>query len=707
MKNIVELNKELRQYGKKDSKLLFFCIFLSQCLMTAYMVIMYSPTVLKILPVGGDSRKQVMGIFIFTCIGCIVFVCYAAMLFFKQRSRQSGILMALGINRKTLLGQILSEILSISLRACGIGIVTGIVIATAIWQAFQSFIVDTQEMRFSFDIKSLYAALIFAFVINLILVVQALRFQRQTNIMDVLNTVRKNEPIHEVKKWFGWGGIFLILLGFFLGYFSPAFCVHVLSWYPPEGLTAIFYSPLFIGIYMVTYYTVVHGWTRDKNRYKNIITKSMMKFQGKQTIMNMLIILVLVAGGLFAAFYAPMIGTSSLCYISSREVDYLFHYRQDQEMLSRDDIDRLGKKYELTIEDYKTIEFANLALDGEQLIEEQNGKYHMQYREILGEGNFISESNFEAFTGMQVEIDKGYYMGINTVDQEKVIDISSDITKLTNPETNEQVEVQYGGNVINNSLAANYYIISDIDYRVLTSNLSNEWKEMLVAFNVSDNQDKYHFDKELYWEIIKHSDSDCEVPYSFDRISKRESEQRGEAYWGDDEKEKIHYEDYESSEFRQFWKYQPMIKSLDRRELLQTYAVFFMVFIFITIICFTAVLIIIYTRNITLAMHNKQVYEDLKKLGAGRDYLYKCVKSQVGQIFKAPIMIGMSIISLLYSLILYLNDEGHFTNGELMGMMVCLVMEIMLCIGFFLFYKYNLSRVCMLLDIDWTKEKTE
>ena len=707
MKNMMEINKELRRYSKKDSKLLFFCIFLSQCLMTAYMVIMYSPTVLKILPVGGDSRKQVMAIFIFTCIGCVVFVCYAAMLFFKQRSRQSGILMALGINRRMLLSQILSEVLKIGLIACGIGIVTGIAIATAIWQAFRSFIVDTQEMRFSFDIKSLHGALIFTLVINLILVVQSIRFERQTNIMDVLNTVRKNEPVHEVKKWFGWVGIFLTLLGFFLGYFTPTFCIHVLSWYPPDALTAIFYSPLFIGIYMITYYTVVHGWTRDKNRYKNIITKSMMKFQGKQTIRNMLIIIVLVAGGCFAAFYTPLLGASSLYYISTREVDYLFHYRQDQEMLSKDDIDSLGKKYELTIEDYKTIEFANLALDGEEFIEEQNGKYHMEYREILGEHNFISESNFESFTGLEVEVDKGYYMGINTVDKGKLMEIRSDITKLTNPETNEQVEVQYGGNVVNNCLAANYYIISDADYEILTKNLSDKWKEILVEFNVSGNQDKYHFDKELYKEIIGHSDSECEVPYYYDRILKRESEQRGEAYWADEDKENFHYEDYEGSEFKQFWKYQPMIKSLDRRELLKTYAVFFMVFIFITIICFAAVFIIIYTRNITLAMHNKQVYEDLKKLGAGKSYLYKCVKSQVGQVFKAPIMIGMSMISLLYGLILYLNDDGRFTTGELSGMMVCVIMEIVLCIGFFLFYKYNLSRVCMLLDIDWSKERTK
>ena len=705
MKSIGDINRELRQYSKQDGKLLFFCICLSQCLMSAYAIIMWSPTVLKILPEGGDSRKQVIAIFACTCIGCIVFVSYAAMLFFKQRSRQTGILMALGITRKNLRHQIFSEIGSSGIKACGLGIISGTVVAMGIWQGFSMWIVDTQEMKFYLAPQSLIVGGVFAVVTNLILLIQGMRFERQTNIMDVLNTERKNEPIREVKRWYGWVGIILIIVGFLLGYLTPSFCIFVLKWYPPEGLGLIFYSPLFVGIHMVTYYTVVHGWRRDKNYYKDIITKSMMKFYGMQTVRNMLIVIILVIGGYFAAFYIPLMGSGALYDIESREVDYLFHYRKDQQMLSQQEIKELADAYDVKIEDYNSLEFINLAHDGEEEIDDENGKYHKEYRELLGEDDFLSESNYEAFTGDTIDIPSGYYMSILCSDGSGNRLTDKSITKLTNPNTNKQININHGGSLVSDILATQYYVLNDEDYKKISDGLEDSWRENLVSFNVERVEDTYDFAKHLYKEIINHSDASCEIPSYYDRISKSECEKRGEKYWADEEG--IHYEEYETSEFKQYWRYQPQFRIMDKKELLTTYAVFFMVFLFITIICYVAMLIIIYTRNITLAMNNKQVYEDLRRLGAGYNYLYKCIKSQVGKVFKAPVIIGTLLISTLYVTIIYMNDGGFFSKGELIGLMSCGGVELIMTAGIYLFYHYNLRKVCELLEIRKPKMKRE
>ena len=697
MKSIADINRKLRQYNKKDSKLLFFCICLSQCLMSAYAVVMWSPTVLKILPEGGDSRKQVMAVFIFTCIGCVVFVSYAAMLFFKQRSRQTGILMALGIQKRILRNQIFTEIGSIGLKACGLGIIGGTLGAMGIWQGFRMWIVDTQEMQFHFAPQSLFIGIIFGVVINLILFVQGLRFQRQTNIIDVLNTVRKNEPIHEVKKWYGWVGIALIIIGFLLGYLMPSFCIFILKWYPPEMLSIVFYSPLFLGIYMVTYYTVVHGWKRDKEHYKDIIGKSMMKFYGKQTVRNMLIIIVLVIGGYFAAFYIPLMGSAALYGIEHREFDYLFHYRQDQNMLSELQINELASRYGIKIKDYKSLEFINVAYDGEESIDEPNGKYHREYRELLGECNFLSASSYELFTGEKVTVPNGCYMSILLSDGSGSREASENITKLTNPDNHNQLKVYYGGSLLNDTLATQYYVLNDEDYHKIKNGLGENWKENLVAFNVQNVENTYDFAKKLYKEIIGHSDASCEIPSYYDRIAKMQSEAKGESYWADDQP--IYYKDYESSEFKQYWRYQPQFRIMDKKELLTTYAVFFMVFLFIAIICYVAVFIIIYTRNITLAMNNKEMYEDLRRLGASNQYLYECIKSQVGKVFKAPVIIGTLLISALYIMIIYMNDGGFFSQGELVGLASCGTIEIMMSMGIYLFYRYNLRKVSGLLKI--------
>ena len=53
----------------------------------------------------------------------------------------------------------------------------------------------------------------------------------------------------------------------------------------PTALINLLYVPVFVGLYMVMLHTVVHGWrSHRKDPYRNIIARSMMKFQGKQTV---------------------------------------------------------------------------------------------------------------------------------------------------------------------------------------------------------------------------------------------------------------------------------------------------------------------------------------------------------------------------------------------------------------------------------------
>ena len=54
---------------------------------------------------------------------------------------------------------------------------------------------------------------------------------------------------------------------------------------------------------MIILHTVVHGWGQNKkNPYKTLISRSMMKFQGRQTVNNLLVSTVLIAGGCFGLF---------------------------------------------------------------------------------------------------------------------------------------------------------------------------------------------------------------------------------------------------------------------------------------------------------------------------------------------------------------------------------------------------------------------
>ena len=124
MRHFSEVYRHLRRKNWRQYALLAGCTFFSVLLITAYACMMRSPTVLTILPEGGDSRKQVMMVFVLAVLGCAVFTTYASGLFFRQKSREIGTFLALGATRhqlKTELSKELALLSGLLCRRCLVG----------------------------------------------------------------------------------------------------------------------------------------------------------------------------------------------------------------------------------------------------------------------------------------------------------------------------------------------------------------------------------------------------------------------------------------------------------------------------------------------------------------------------------------------------------------------------------------------------------
>ncbi len=251
-----------------------------------------------------------------------------------------------------------------SLSACALGALLGTPLAWFIWQGFRLLLVDSEEMALAFDPHAYLLALAFSLFVVVMLFVMLGRFLRRTNILDVVNESRKSEPIRAVPRWYGPLGIILLAAGGFLGYMAPQFFILVLHWYAPDALTALFYLPALAGLYMILLHTVVNGWRRGSSRYRDLITSSMMKFQGRQTVRNMVVVTVLAAGAYFAAFYIPMLSSGTSSTTEDREFDYLFHYRADQDMPGREEVLHLAEEMGVTVTRYAQQAGAVLAYDG-------------------------------------------------------------------------------------------------------------------------------------------------------------------------------------------------------------------------------------------------------------------------------------------------------------------------------------------------------
>lgn len=96
----------------------------------------------------------------------------------------------------------------------------------------------------------------------------------------------------------------------------------------------------------------------------------MMKFQGRQTVRNMLVMTLLIAGAYFASFYAPMLNTSSTYSFSTRPVDFEYHWRNDQNWPERGEVESLASKHGVDITSWTQVDAATLGCDGTVSIEQ-------------------------------------------------------------------------------------------------------------------------------------------------------------------------------------------------------------------------------------------------------------------------------------------------------------------------------------------------
>ena len=696
----------LRRKNKGQYALLAGCSFFSVLLITAYACMMRAPTILSVLPEGGDSRKQVTMIFVLAVIGCAVFTTYAAGLFFRQKSRETGVFLALGATRRQLQSELAKELALISLSSCAAGAVLGGPLAWCVWQLFRRFLVDSREMVLTFDPKAFLLSAAFSAYVAAMLFLLGSRFVRRTNIIDIVQECHTSEPIREVKRWYGSVGIVLVAVGALAGYLMPSFFIRVLRWYPPTVVGAVFYLPALVGIYMLLLHTVVNGW-RGKHKYRDIIATSMMRFQGRQTVRNMLVMTLLIAGACFAAFYAPMLSTSSAYSFKSRPVDFEYHWRNDQGWPERTEVEALAGEYGVDITSWQQVKAATLAGDGYVEVEQDNGAlgttYTVEYREVQGGATYFSESAWNALTGQNIDLAPGTCANVLDDEGGGAYLSGGDVTRITNMVTGKSLSVT-PAEPLRFTMLLGCYVLDDADYNAVTAGLTDLWRENWVFFNVADADASYPFAKALFDEIVDRSGDEIMQMDAYDLVAATLAEEAGEAYFLGRENAAacdfpmMKREDRDSTEFRNYWLYMPQFRVLDQNDFVTTMAVFLMLFVFIALICFAAVIVIAFTRCMTIALLNRRVYDDLRHLGAPNACLFRSVQGQVSRVFLVPAVVGTAVIFAFYTMILYFNDD-RFTPGEFAGMAACAAVLVGLSLVLYGVYRFTRRSVCRSLSI--------
>ena len=468
-------------------------------------------------------------------------------------------------------------------------------------------------------------------------------YETQRKFLDVIQEEHQNEPVKELGRWCGPVGIVLILAGAVAD--TRSNCIHECVSQISIPFLNLLYAPAFAGLYMVMLHTVVNGWTsRRKNPWKNIIARSMMKFQGKQTVNSLLVTTVLVAGGCFGIFYLPMLHTGLSMGSESRTYDYSWFWPSDQSLPSEEEIYSLAEKHDFQIKDWLQCSYLSLACDNNMQILNPDNTLSYQHFDIADECHALSESTYNQITGQNISLDPGFFYAV-TNEEETAYDTVENATLFTNMTTRKELPVTCKGFVHFEDVASHgTAVLDDNDYEKISQGLAPEWTGSMIWFN-SEGKDSYAFAQELFVKIVnsyddQHFSNSYYDPVQYVMTEGYTNNYYGSTYTVSPEERQVDRTNINSSDFRMYWNYIPQFRIMDTQDQLKTFGVFMMTFLFIAIICITAALVIAYTRCQTIALNNAYVFSDLMRLGASPAFLGRELQRQAGPVFKIPAISG-------------------------------------------------------------------
>lgn len=658
---IYKIYSKLRKKNIKNYFLLFFSIAFSMAFITSYSLIFCSPTIHNVLVAGGDSMRLATMIFILAILGCAIFVAYASTLFLRYKSREIGILLSLGTSRMQLKKILFIELIFIILTASLIGAISGIPLAYISWNILVSLVIKTAETKLILGFNGYIFSVLFFILVIFSVFITARSFIKKTNIIDIINTHRMSEKIKDVSKAYGILGFILIPTGLILGYILSATNIIVSNTYL-HSLFNMVYLLSFIGTYMALVYITVRG-RKGKNLkkyYKGIISYSMIRFHGRQNVKTMCVATLIAAGGLFGLFNSVNSYFGGLYVTRNFPSDYLFNSKLSEVQVTNNEIYELAQKYDVNITRFNELFAIELIRDGYREEYLDNGNLKKTYCKQLGSVLFIKESDYNKVTKENIHIQQGQYCYI-----EDGYDTFNDKTEekllVTNPETEETTTLCYDKSLKYVGLSFDMYrqplfVISDEDYEREYKKLKDENKLRYVRFDVADCSKSYDFAENLRKQIVTNSSSKV-------AIHKNKPKKRIIL-------------DPDSQEVYRWWMYNPKFRPLEYEAIVKAYAVYMLLFIFIAFICFAGVETILYVRSMTMALHDKFVYNDLLKLGANQKYIKNCITKQLKSMYALPILIGSAapFIIFLMSAILEkaFNPKTIIITMTILTFLVCL-----------------------------------
>ncbi len=663
--------KSLQSKSRGQYRLLGLCTFLSVLLLASFSLMYYGPTVQNFLPEGGDTRKMASLLLAVTAVACFIFTLYASSLFFRNKSREYGILMALGLPKKKLQRLLIRELSLLCAVSCLAGLLFALPVSFLIWKLFELFIISNEQMRYRPGIAGFLPGILFCFLLVPALGIAVRKFVRRSNIIEILRTSQKTEMIQEIPDRTLPAGMVLTVSGILLGSGLPQFCARVLHRSLPSVFSLLYLLSL-AGIYLIILSAVSQSRLK-KNRkkyYANLVSISLMRFSAKATARSMCVIVLLLFVCCFSAFYGMQYAMPPDLLNESQGRTFSMHYPIDESQTGRSEIEDTAKRYGLTVTDFMENNAANLVISYHRRDFNEDGTQYLDlYSEKETAALFLAQTDYNAFANQDILIAPGTYKTVTASEYSSFFDFPDGLKEAMNPDTGAVFQLQYDGSLVNDTLAQMsrpfLYVINDTDYKKMTRGLSRAYQEHMVSFNVSDIFRSYDFARELLKQYVSRCTALSEHMGYWNIWEQKLADDAGEVYgYGGPCSLSA-----DNNMLLSDWKYAPQFHILTVQDRMQLISVYVMLSVYIFIISMAAVSVMSYVRSISVAADNRPLFESLSKLGADRAYQRMVLKKQLAKIFQYPGMTGCTLGFLFSAVMDYFND-GKLSRTELQALAV-------------------------------------
>ncbi len=694
---------KLRKKNKKDYRQFQFCILFAVMLISSYTILMFSPLIQKSLPDGGDTGKQAYLIFGIAVLGCTIFVWYATRLFLRYKSREIGVFMALGAQKGTLAGALAAEMAKMILVYTLEGIAAGAVLALIAAKILEAVTASVNNVRFAFTLNGLLLSLGYGVVLMLLIAAQTWSFMRRTNIMEVINEQRRQETMKKgVSGSYLIFGIILAFAGIFVAYILPQFTARQLGIFL-GGWTNVFYLVTVIGIYRILVYTVSsHQRGRNPQKYyDNVLHYGMLKFQGASVVKNMLVIVLLIIGGLYAVYYVPMQMMSAVDQNGRYEAEYSVRYLQDSQEPDQSETEALASQFGVEVNDYREAEFIRVTGSGVERDMDENNLLKEDYYEKYAEYDCTSAAEYEKLSGIRLDIPKGEYYLIQYENSlESTWYRYDDMDRLYAEASGKYLEMKYAGNTVFNAGVftsngmdfGSRFVLNNEDYETLKEGISENKLETQAVFDTEGSRET-EFATAFYKEFAERMSDDMNVMGYYNSWKE---ERVGKEAYADMAADAVVNPDQPAQETD--WQYEPIIVPLREQQMLMRNAIRMTLFAYVFLICMAAVGVIGYTRSQSVGIGNAQVFEDIKRLGADRGYRVWLLKKQIKNIYLLPTVIG-TVGAVLYELFILLGNDGVIQSYEIITLGISLVLALLTGGYQYLLYRKSLNKAGELLGL--------